>query len=62
MADVRRRRALHLHAGRHGRALRQAVPFDAGLADRMTFLSAFTVDETTLPAQQQDALGFFGAR
>lgn len=33
----------------------------AGLADRMTFLSAFTVDETTLPAQQQDALGFFGA-
>ncbi|MEO0821120.1 MAG: ABC transporter substrate-binding protein [Pseudomonadota bacterium] len=33
----------------------------AGLADRMTFLSAFTVDETTLPAQKDDALGFFGA-
>ena len=33
----------------------------AGLADEMTFLSAFTVDETTLPAQQQDAVGFFGA-
>ncbi|MEM1382070.1 MAG: ABC transporter substrate-binding protein [Pseudomonadota bacterium] len=33
----------------------------AGLADKMTFLSAFTVDETTLPAQKDDALGFFGA-
>ncbi|MGP1395768.1 MAG: ABC transporter substrate-binding protein [Inquilinaceae bacterium] len=33
----------------------------AGLADQMVFLSAFTVDETTLPAQQDDALGFFGA-
>lgn len=32
----------------------------AGLADRMVFLSAFTVDETTLPAQGEDALGFFG--
>jgi branched-chain amino acid transport system substrate-binding protein len=32
----------------------------AGLADRMTFLSAFTVDESTLPAQQDAALGFFG--
>ncbi len=32
----------------------------AGLADRMVFLSAFTVDETTLPAQGADALGFFG--
>ncbi|MEM6355039.1 MAG: ABC transporter substrate-binding protein [Pseudomonadota bacterium] len=31
----------------------------AGLADKMTFLSAFTVDETTLPAQKDDALGFF---
>ena len=26
----------------------------------MTFLSAFTVDESTLPAQQDAALGFFG--
>jgi branched-chain amino acid transport system substrate-binding protein len=32
----------------------------AGLADKVTFLSAFTVDETTLPAQQDAALGFFG--
>src|SRR5262252_9519151 len=33
----------------------------AGLADKITFLSAFTVDESTLPAQQDSALGFFGA-
>jgi branched-chain amino acid transport system substrate-binding protein len=32
----------------------------AGLADKITFLSAFTVDESTLPAQQDAALGFFG--
>ena len=32
----------------------------AGLADNVTFLSAFTVDESTLPAQQDAALGFFG--
>jgi len=32
----------------------------AGLADKATFLSAFTVDESTLPAQQDAALGFFG--
>ncbi len=32
----------------------------AGLAGKMTFLSAFTVDESTLPAQQDAALGFFG--
>jgi branched-chain amino acid transport system substrate-binding protein len=32
----------------------------AGLADKVTFLSAFTVDESTLPAQQDAALGFFG--
>jgi branched-chain amino acid transport system substrate-binding protein len=32
----------------------------AGLADKTTFLSAFTVDESTLPAQQDAALGFFG--
>ncbi|MFW5680369.1 MAG: ABC transporter substrate-binding protein, partial [Pseudomonadota bacterium] len=31
----------------------------AGLADDVTFLSAFTVDETTLPATGADALGFF---
>ncbi len=32
----------------------------AGLADKITFLSAFTVDESTLPAQQDAAVGFFG--
>lgn len=32
----------------------------AGLTDRMPFLSAFTVDESTLPAQQDAALGMFG--
>ena len=32
----------------------------AGLANTITFLSAFTVDESTLPAQQDAALGFFG--
>jgi branched-chain amino acid transport system substrate-binding protein len=32
----------------------------AGLAGKTTFLSAFTVDESTLPAQQDAALGFFG--
>src|SRR5271168_4933904 len=32
----------------------------AGLADKITFLSAFTVDESTLPAQKEAALGFFG--
>ena len=32
----------------------------AALADKVTFLSAFTVDESTLPAQQDAALGFFG--
>src|SRR5947209_18922721 len=31
----------------------------AGLADKIMFLSAFTVDESTLPAQQHAALGFF---
>jgi len=30
----------------------------AGLADKIKFLSAFTVDESTLPAQQEAALGF----
>ncbi len=34
---------------------------EAGLADKMTFLSAFTVDEATLPAQKEAALGMFGA-
>ena len=33
----------------------------AGLADTIPFLSAFTVDETTLPATQADALGMFSA-
>jgi branched-chain amino acid transport system substrate-binding protein len=32
----------------------------AGLADKIKFLSAFTVDEGTLPAQQDAALGMFG--
>ena len=32
----------------------------AGLADKVKFLSAFTVDESTLPAQQDAAVGFFG--
>jgi len=31
----------------------------AGLADKITFLSAFTVDESTLPAQQDAALDMF---
>jgi len=34
---------------------------ESGLADRMVFLSAFTVDEATLPAQKEAASGFFGA-
>lgn len=33
----------------------------AGLAETIPFLSAFTVDETTLPATQEDAVGLFGA-
>jgi branched-chain amino acid transport system substrate-binding protein len=32
----------------------------AGLADSVKFLSAFTVDESTLPAQREAALGFLG--
>jgi branched-chain amino acid transport system substrate-binding protein len=32
----------------------------AGLANSLPFLSAFTVDESTLPAQKEAALGFFG--
>lgn len=32
----------------------------AGLADTVKFLSSFTVDESTLPAQRDAALGFFG--
>jgi branched-chain amino acid transport system substrate-binding protein len=32
----------------------------AGLADKIVFLSAFTVDEAALPAQQDAAIGFFG--
>ena len=31
-----------------------------GLVDRMPFLSAFTVDESTLPAQQDAAIGLLG--
>src|SRR5215813_14917609 len=32
----------------------------AGLAEKVKFLSAFTVDESTLPAQKEAAVGFFG--
>jgi branched-chain amino acid transport system substrate-binding protein len=32
----------------------------SGLADKIPFLSAFTVDESTLPAEQDAALGLFG--
>src|SRR5258705_10220934 len=32
----------------------------AGLADKIPVLSAFTVDESTLPAQQDAAVGMFG--
>ncbi len=32
----------------------------AGLADKVKFLSAFTVDESTLPAQKEAALGLLG--
>ena len=32
----------------------------AGLADKVKFLSAFTVDEATLPAQQDAAIGLYG--
>ena len=32
----------------------------AGLADKVKFLSAFTVDESTLPAQRDAAIGFLG--
>src|ERR1700709_1902298 len=32
----------------------------AGLADKVPVLSAFTVDESTLPAQQDAAIGMFG--
>src|SRR5260370_41133460 len=32
----------------------------AGLADQIPVLSAFTVDESTLPAQQDAAVGLFG--
>jgi len=33
----------------------------SGMADKIPFLSAFTVDESTLPAEQDAALGLFGA-
>jgi branched-chain amino acid transport system substrate-binding protein len=33
----------------------------AGLKDKIKFLSVFTTDETTLPAQKDDALGFLAA-
>ena len=34
---------------------------DSGLADKMTFMSVFTTDETTLPAQKEAAEGFLAA-
>lgn len=33
----------------------------SGLADKIPFLSAFTVDESTLPAEKDAALGLYGA-
>lgn len=33
----------------------------AGLADKVTFLSAFTIDEAALPALQDSALGLYGS-
>lgn len=33
----------------------------AGLKDKMDFMSVFTTDETTLPGQKQDAVGFLAA-
>lgn len=45
-----------------GMGVRFVKQFSAsGLADKMAFLSAFTVDETTLPAQKDDAVGMNGA-
>ena len=45
-----------------GMGVRFVKQFDAaGLSDKMAFLSAFTVDETTLPAQKDAAVGLFGA-
>jgi branched-chain amino acid transport system substrate-binding protein len=32
----------------------------AGLADKLIFLSSFTIDESALPAQQDDAVGLYG--
>lgn len=33
----------------------------AGLADKVTFLSAFTIDESALPALQDSAIGLYGS-
>lgn len=33
----------------------------AGLADKLTFLSSFTIDEAALPGLKDDAIGLFGA-
>ncbi len=41
-------------------SLKPDAVFTAGLADRIPVLSAFTVDESTLPAQQDAAVGMFG--
>lgn len=45
-----------------GMGVRLVKQFDAaGLADKMKFLSVFTTDETTLPGQQDAAVGFLSA-
>ena len=57
IASRQARRLLRLHARRHGREPRQAIP--SGRTRRpFPFLSVFTVDESTLPAQQDAAVGF----
>ena len=56
IAAAKSGRNFRLHPRWHGRELRQAIP--SGRPRRQDpFLSAFTVDESTLPAQQDAALG-----
>ncbi|MFV0386398.1 ABC transporter substrate-binding protein [Paracoccus sp. (in: a-proteobacteria)] len=45
-----------------GSGVRLVKQFDAaGLSDKVKFISVFTTDETTLPGQQDEALGFLSA-
>lgn len=45
-----------------GMGVRLVKQFDAaGLSDKMKFISVFTTDETTLPGQQDAAVGFLSA-